>query len=336
MDRIFRGHNAPVSAVAFQTDGKALYSGAADGNILVRLAALGTDHIVAAAPAYTLTCELTALQVWSFQPDHRPFSYEGHQVSHQQGQSTVLQALPVVVRPLHAMSLEWPRLCKRISLLVSFTLGMLHVSYADRVLSQICVTVTQLGLSRAPLPTKAYVYGEASCEPPCSWLKCFLSPRCCGLQGRGFDQQSWACRQRVPLVIRAHTACIRSIHFSSSGKLLLSASDDKTVKVTCCSLCPPPLNSKCNGSKLRHCTEQGLAAPAEQVWQPATQQFLFSLCGHTNWVRTCMFSPSEQLAASAGDDKSIHLWCDPSSGTLQHYHCRAHPSQQSFPSSALY
>lgn len=35
LDRIFRGHGAQVSALAFCADSTLLYSGAADGNILV-------------------------------------------------------------------------------------------------------------------------------------------------------------------------------------------------------------------------------------------------------------------------------------------------------------
>lgn len=52
-------------------------------------------------------------------------------------------------------------------------------------------------------------------------------------------------------VFKAHTATVRSVHFSSDGQSLLTASDDKTVK----------------------------------VWMVHRQKFLFSLSQHINWVR---------------------------------------------------
>lgn len=52
-------------------------------------------------------------------------------------------------------------------------------------------------------------------------------------------------------VFRAHTATVRSVHFCSDGQSLVTASDDKTVK----------------------------------VWSTHRQKFLFSLSQHINWVR---------------------------------------------------
>ena len=38
------------------------------------------------------------------------------------------------------------------------------------------------------------------------------------------------------------------------------------------------------------------------------QKFLFSLNGHTNWVRTCQLSPGARLAVSGGEDHSVRVW----------------------------
>lgn len=52
-------------------------------------------------------------------------------------------------------------------------------------------------------------------------------------------------------VFRAHTGTVRSVHFCSDGQSLVTASDDKTIK----------------------------------VWSTHRQKFLFSLSQHINWVR---------------------------------------------------
>lgn len=56
--------------------------------------------------------------------------------------------------------------------------------------------------------------------------------------------------------------------------------------------------------------------PLLQVWSVPQQKFLFSLNGHTNWVRTCQLSPDARLAVSGGDDHSVRVWDTETRATL--------------------
>ena len=82
------------------------------------------------------------------------------------------------------------------------------------------------------------------------------------------------CSEGKSTTISAHSGTVRSVRFASNGRMLLTASDDKTVK----------------------------------IWALPTQRFMFTLSGHMNWVRTAEFSPDCRLAVSGGDDKTMRLW----------------------------
>ena len=76
------------------------------------------------------------------------------------------------------------------------------------------------------------------------------------------------------VVLKAHNATVRSVNFSCDGKLLLTSSDDKSLK----------------------------------VWNVGDRRFLYSLTGHTNWIRTANFSPDSRLIGSGSDDKTVKIW----------------------------
>lgn len=75
-------------------------------------------------------------------------------------------------------------------------------------------------------------------------------------------------------VIKAHTGGVRCVAFSPDSTTLLTASDDKTIK----------------------------------MWSIAGQKFKLTLSGHSNWVRAARFSPAGDLVVSGGDDKTVRLW----------------------------
>ena len=74
--------------------------------------------------------------------------------------------------------------------------------------------------------------------------------------------------------LAGHDGAVRSIAFSPTGQLLLSGSEDHTLR----------------------------------VWDVAAGEALKSLRGHGGIVRSCMFSPDGEWVLSGGDDQSVRVW----------------------------
>mmetsp|Transcript_62412 Transcript_62412/g.115868 ORF Transcript_62412/g.115868 Transcript_62412/m.115868 type:complete len:482 (+) Transcript_62412:65-1510(+) len=81
-------------------------------------------------------------------------------------------------------------------------------------------------------------------------------------------------RKRENWPVKLHFSPVRSCDISADERFLLTASDDKTVKMS-------------SMSDLR---------------------FLRSMVGHSHWVRSAVFAPSAEFCASAGDDRTVRLW----------------------------
>lgn len=67
---------------------------------------------------------------------------------------------------------------------------------------------------------------------------------------------------------------MKTATFSCDGQLLLTSSDDKTLK----------------------------------IWQVADRRFQLSIPAHTNWIRSAQFSPDARIIVSGSDDRTVKLW----------------------------
>ena len=75
-------------------------------------------------------------------------------------------------------------------------------------------------------------------------------------------------------MLKGHAGPVRSVEFSADNRQIITASDDKTVK----------------------------------IWSLPSKRFRCSLLGHSNWVRSASFAPDTRVAVSGGDDKLVKLW----------------------------
>lgn len=87
-------------------------------------------------------------------------------------------------------------------------------------------------------------------------------------------------------VIKAHTAAVRSVAFSYEGHKLVTASDDKSVK----------------------------------VWSVSRRCFLYSFNQHTNWVRCARYSSPDSLHALNGTLAEYMCWKTKVSKKIWNHH----------------
>lgn len=93
--------------------------------------------------------------------------------------------------------------------------------------------------------------------------------------GRGNVVQVWDTESgELSTSFNGHTADIRSVAWHPEGKLIVSASDDKTIR----------------------------------IWDVASQKLLQVLRGHIGAVTSVAISPDGKFLASGSDDDSIRIW----------------------------
>lgn len=96
----------------------------------------------------------------------------------------------------------------------------------------------------------------------------------------------WEKPSKKPSTLKLHFLPVRSIDLSFDERFLLTASDDKTIK-------------------LSSLTER---------------KFVASYLGHSNWVRAASFSSTASHIVSGGDDKTVRLWDVERKSCLQSFH----------------
>src|SRR3546814_2186337 len=106
-------------------------------------------------------------------------------------------------------------------------------------------------------------------------------------------------------MLKGHAGPVRSVEFSTDNRTIITASDDKTVKVI-----PSVLRCRVCYTRL-----MGFWVTVKQLWSLPSKRFRCSLIGHSNWVRTAALSGDTRVAVSGGDDKQVKLW------DIEHHQC---------------
>jgi len=259
LERTFRGHKGAITSVSFNPNMKQLVSGSKDG----------------------------CLMVWNFRPQLRAFRFVGHKV----GVVCVARLVCMYNAFVHAVAfcvaalplMAWERVTRFVCLFCGVHARgagcgepcaifapwrcdcvWLNGSHCATVDTH-CVRANVLCLCLAvhgPCTTS----GGASCDGVLTRLRlpCVLSvPMLVHGNSKGKSN-----------VLKGHSGAVRSVCFSADSRFLLTASDDKTMK----------------------------------LWSLPTRKFQCSLSGHSNWVRSGVLSPDTRLALSGSDDKTVKLW----------------------------
>ena len=129
-------------------------------------------------------------------------------------------------------------------------------------------------------------------------------------------KRSNATVQPLAIVLKGHTSTITAVEFSPDGRLLASASADKTIK----------LWSIADGSRIRtiighrdrvttlsfrnngKLLASGSADKTIKLWTVATGTLAKTLTGHGDEITAVRFSPDGRLLASGGYDNTLRLW----------------------------
>ena len=203
------------------------------------------------------------------------------------------------------------------------------ISIILRNTNECCSLITKTVISDCYFCGKQHLCTEACihCDKPvCSGCttscdKCFenhcqLCTECCteSLPVRDWGKYDTTLGQKISL--QGHGATVNSVAFSEDGKLLASASGDKTIQIwdnsagvrvktleghkSCVTSVAFSKDGKLIASGSRDFTIR--------IWDPATGNQLRVLEGHTCSVRSICFNNNTSHIASASSDKTVRIW----------------------------
>ncbi|MFN6541016.1 MAG: hypothetical protein RM021_032375 [Nostoc sp. EkiNYC01] len=121
---------------------------------------------------------------------------------------------------------------------------------------------------------------------------------------------------RLLRTLTGHTDLVKAVAVTPNGQQVISASDDKTLKVWNLATGESLFTLKghsywVNAVAVTPNGQQVISASRDntlKVWNLATGESLFTLTGHSDWVNAVAVTPNGQQVISASFDKTLKVW----------------------------